>query len=99
MQILRRHLPIRVIDEVVPVGDLVVHRAAGVAVGDAAIHAAGGLARELSLARRDDELAPMANAIRRRLIGPILAVDLEKARDLAHMAHALWPKARRTANR
>jgi hypothetical protein len=31
------------IDEVVPVGDLVVHRTAGVTIGDAAIHAARGL--------------------------------------------------------
>src|SRR6516225_6138908 len=88
MQILCRYLPIRVIDEVIPVGDLVVHGTAGVAVGNAAIHAAGGLARDLGLAWRDDELAPMANAVGRRLVGPILAVDLEKARDLAHMAHA-----------
>ncbi len=77
-------LPVGVVDEVVPVGDLVVHRAAGVAIGDAAIHAARGLAADLRLARRDDELAVMANAIGGRLVGPVLAFDLEKARDLAH---------------
>ena len=39
---------------------------------------------DLRLARRDDELAVMADAIGRRLVGPVLALDLEKARDLAH---------------
>ena len=41
VQVLRRLLPVGVIDEVVPVGDLVVDRAAGVTIGDAAVHAAG----------------------------------------------------------
>ena len=84
VQVLRRHVPVGVVDEVVPVGDLVVHRAAGVTIGDAAIHAARGLARDLRLARRDDELAVMADAVGGRLVGPVLAFDLEKARDLAH---------------
>src|SRR5262245_64343945 len=40
VQVDDRVLPVAAIDEVVPVGDLVVHRTAGVAIRDAAIHAA-----------------------------------------------------------
>src|SRR5262249_20811232 len=43
MQVERRRLPLVAIDEIVPVGDLVVHRAAVVTVGNAAVHAARGL--------------------------------------------------------
>ncbi len=60
--------PVGLVDEIVPVGDLVVHRAAGMAIGDAAIHAAGGLARDLRVARRDHELLEMAHAIGGRLV-------------------------------
>jgi hypothetical protein len=54
------------------------------AVGDAAIHAARGLLRDIALARGDDKLAEMANAVGGRLVSPVLALDLEKACDLAH---------------
>ena len=94
VEVLRRVQPVGMIDEVVPVGDLVVDRATGVTIGDAAIHAARGLARDLGLARGDDELAVMADAIGGRLVAPVLAFDLEKARNLAHQTHALWPKAK-----
>src|SRR6185437_15410624 len=40
VQVLRRLLPVGVIDEVVPVGDLVVDRAPGVTIGDSTVHAA-----------------------------------------------------------
>ena len=43
VQVLRRLLPVAVVDEVVPVRDLVVDRAAVVTIGDAAVHAAGCL--------------------------------------------------------
>ncbi len=98
VQVLGRHAPIGMVDEVVPVWDLIVHRAAGVTVGDAAIHAAGGLAHDLGLGGRDNELAIMADAIGGRLVGPVLALDLEKARNLAHLGHALWPKAAQTVS-
>ncbi len=94
MQVLRGHLPIGMIDEVVPVRDLVVHRAAGVTKGNAAIHAAGGLANDLGLADGQEKLAVMADAVRHRLVAPVLAVDLEKARDLAHAqlySFHVWP--------
>ena len=66
-----RLLPVAEIDEVVPVGDLVVHRAAGVAVRNAAIHAARGLVARAVLAERDHELAEVADAIRRRQVLPV----------------------------
>ena len=50
VEVARRLLPVGVIDEVVPVRDLVVDRAALVAIGDAAIHAAGGLLGHLGIA-------------------------------------------------
>src|ERR1700730_5381202 len=76
------------VDEVVPVRDLVVHRATGVTIGNAAIHAAGGLTGDLGVANRDQELTIVADAVGRRLVTPVLAIDLEKARDLAHAQ--LW---------
>jgi len=84
VKVARRLLPVGVIDEVVPVGDLVVDRAALVAIGDAAIHAAGGLLGHLRIAERHEELAVMADAIGRRLVAPVLPLDLEKSRDLSH---------------
>src|SRR5690606_25711730 len=53
MQVRQRPLPVAMIDEVVPVGDLVVHRAAGVTIGNAAIHAARGLVAGRLRAKRD----------------------------------------------
>ncbi|MCY1222763.1 hypothetical protein D9M72_348670 [compost metagenome] len=45
MQVADRLIPVAVVDEVVPVRDLVVHRAAGrpMAIGDATVHAASSL--------------------------------------------------------
>ena len=67
-RLLRRLVPVGVVDEVVPVGDLVVHRAAGVAIGNAAIHAARRLLPISASLGADDELAVMANAIGGRLV-------------------------------
>ena len=63
VQVERRRLPLVAVDQVVPVRDLVVHRAAVVAVGDAAVHAARGLLLHLLLGQRLDELAPMLHAL------------------------------------
>ena len=77
VQVARGLLPVAAIDEVVPVRDLVVHRAAGrragddvgaVAIGDAAIHAARGLGARLLLRQRQHELAPMLDALLDRLV-------------------------------
>ena len=87
MQVADRRFPVVVIDEIVPVRDLVVHRTAGraVAIGDATVHAAGGLFLHFRFRHRDREFAEMANAIRGRLILRHLAVDFEETRYLAHV--------------
>ena len=84
-----RLFPVAIVDEVVPVRDLVVHRAAriAVAIGDAAIHAAGGLPRDFAVRHRQREFAPVANAVGRRLVLARLPVDLEKTCNLAHQPH------------
>ena len=88
-----RLVPVAAIDEVVPVRDLVVDRAAGrlpvmrlgaVAIRNAAIHAARRLLAQLVLRQRQDELAIVLDALRDRLVVAVLALDLEKAGDLAH---------------
>ena len=84
MQVQRRIPPVAVIDEVVPVRDLVVHRAAAMAIGDAAIHAARRLPADIALLQRDDEFAEMPHAVRSGGIGAVLALDFQKARDLTH---------------
>ena len=84
LQVAQRLVPIVPVDEVVPVRDLVVHRAAVVTIRDAAIHAARRLVARRLLAERDHELAVMPDAIGRRRILPVAPVDLEKARHLAH---------------
>src|SRR3981081_3189903 len=84
MQILSRFLPVPAIDEIVPVGDLVVHRAAGMTIGHAAIHAARGLRAVLLLGQRQDELAPVLDALLDRLVVTVVALELEETRDLAH---------------
>ena len=84
VQVLRRLLPVGVIDEVVPVGDLVVDRAAGVTIGDAAVHAAGCLDLRLLLAQGLHELAPMLHALSDRRVLALGALEFEKARKLAH---------------
>src|SRR5262249_38089997 len=84
MEIDDRVLPVAAVDEVVPVGDLVVHRAAGVTVRDAAVHAARRLVARRLLRQRLVEFAPMTDAIAGRLIAPVLPIDFEKTRDLTH---------------
>src|SRR3546814_18313741 len=56
-------LPIVAIDQIVPVGDLVVHGAAIVAIGNAAIHAASRLIAHGLFAERDHELLVVADAV------------------------------------
>ena len=72
--------PVAAIDEVVPVGDLVVDRAAGVTIGDAAIHAARRLVAVRLLRQRNDELAVVAHAVGGRRVAPVAPVDLEETR-------------------
>ncbi len=84
MQGLQRCQPLIAIDEVVPVRDQVVDRAAVVAERDAAIHAARRLLARLRRGQRLDELRPAAAADIGLLIGPVAPLDLEKPRRSAH---------------
>ena len=93
VQVARGFVPVAVIDEVIPVGDLVVdratrragaQRAAALAIGYAAIHAAGGLRLIVGVRQRQHEFAPMTNALLDRLVVAVFALVFEKASDLAH---------------
>jgi hypothetical protein len=87
VEVARRLLPVVLVDEIVPVGDLIVDGAAGraMAIGNAAIHAARGLARYVLLVERQRELPEMPDAIGRRQVLLVLPVDLEKPRRLTHL--------------
>ena len=76
--------PIVMIDEIVPVRDLVVHRTASVAIGNAAIHAAPRLPAHIAVLQRNNEFAEMPDAVGGRRIGALLAVDFQKACDFSH---------------
>ena len=86
VQVARRILPASGIDQIVPVRDLVHHRAAGrtMAVRNAAIHAARRLLLEVMLLQRQRELAEMPHAVASELILLLLPVEFEKTCDLAH---------------
>ena len=86
MQVARGLLPVAGIDEVVPVRNLVMHRAAGraMAIGYAAVHAARGLACHLLLGQGQGEFPEVPDTVGRRLVLLVLPVDLEKACDLTH---------------
>src|SRR3954471_137410 len=93
MQIARRLVPAPAIDQIVPIGNLVVDRTAGrragdlrdaVTIGYAAIHAARGLAAQLLLRQRQDELVPVLDALFDRLVVAVFTLDFEKAGDLTH---------------
>src|SRR5262249_44772904 len=85
VQVARRGLPVARIDEVVPVGDLVVDRAAGVTIRDAAVHAARRLVARLLLGERQHELLPVAHALLDRRIVAVDAIELEESGDLTHL--------------
>ena len=79
-------LPIGVVDEVVPIRDLIVDRATVVAIRNAAIHAARRLILGRFLGKRDHELLVMTDPVGRRRIAPVAPVDFEESRYLAHIA-------------
>ena len=58
------------------------------AIRHAAIHAARGLLAQLLLGQRQHEFVPMLDALRDRLVVAVLALDFEKAGDLAHLYSA-----------
>src|SRR6185437_10145213 len=94
VQIARRLIPVAAINQVVPVRNLIVDRAAGgragdaagaVAIGHAAVHAARGLFADFLLRQWQHEFVPMLDALGDRCVVPVVAIDLEKAGDLAHV--------------
>ncbi|ESY72501.1 hypothetical protein X743_16470 [Mesorhizobium sp. LNHC252B00] len=86
MQVADRVVPVSIIDEVVPVGDLVVDRTAGrpMAERNAAIHAARGLFLDLLVRHRQREFTEMPDAVGGRLVLVYLPVYFKKACYLAH---------------
>src|SRR5258708_1466159 len=84
VQDVERLAPVVAVNEIVPVGNDVVHRAAGLAEGNAAVHAARALLRHLLVGERPYEFLVDLDALRNRRIGPVLALDLHEAGDLAH---------------
>ena len=84
MEVARREVPLALVDEIVPVGDLVVDRAAVVTIGDAAVHAARGLRLDVLFRQRLDELAIVLQPLLDRAIAAVGPVELHEAGDLAH---------------
>src|SRR5690606_6603677 len=87
MEVTDRLLPVVIVDQIVPVGDLVVHGTAcrAVAIGNAAVHAARRLLLHLGIRHRNGEFAEVAYTIRCGLILAHLPVDLQKTCNLAHV--------------
>ena len=85
MQHGERVFPVPFIDQMVPVGDDVVHRTAIVAVGNAAIHAARGLRLQGRIIRLDDKFAVILQPLFRVEIVPLAAIQLKKSGFLAHV--------------
>ena len=95
VQVARGFFPIAVIDEVVPVRDLVVDRAAGcagaqraraLAERNAAIHAARRLRTVIILWQRQHKFTPMPDTLLGRLVAAVGALIFEETRDLTHCA-------------
>ncbi len=84
VQHLERLLPLAPVDQVVPVGNDVVDRAAALAERDAAVHAPRALLRGRIVLERQHELAVVPQALRRRLGRFLDALQFEKPRYLAH---------------
>src|SRR5688500_4504561 len=97
VQVARGLVPLAAINEVVPVRDLVVDRAAGrligdeigaVAIRDAAVHAARRLLAHLRLGKRQHELTVMLHALRDWLVVAVVTLEFEEAGNLAHYSAA-----------
>jgi len=77
-------LPLVAIDEVVPVRDQIIDRAAFMAERDAAIHATRRLRPQRRLRQRMHELSPRLPARSRLVIAAVDALDLHKSGRLTH---------------
>src|SRR5437868_6482362 len=91
MEIIGGFLPFAAVDKVIPVGDLIVDRAAVVAIGNAAVHAARRLLPDLRLGKRDDKFFPVPQALFDRPILPIGAIDFQKPGRLSHLVSVSRP--------
>ena len=81
----QRLAPLSPVDEVVPLGDQVRHRAAHrVAPGHAAFHAAGALLAQLALGERDAELHPRRETLPDRAVPAFLPLEFQEPRRPAH---------------
>ena len=79
MQIDERFLPIGAIDQIVPIGDLVIDRTAFMTIGNTAIHATRGLALHFMVIQGNDEFPEITDSVAGRQILSILPIDFEKA--------------------
>ena len=84
MQIARGFFPISIVNQIIPIRDLVIHRAAIVAVRNAAIHATCGLILCRFFRQRDHKFLVVTNAIRGRRITTVATIDFEKSGYLTH---------------
>ncbi len=84
VQRLDRALPVLLVNEVVPVRNDVVDRAAAHAERRAAIHAARALHAGLLVGEPRDEFAPVPDAFLRRLVRFCQPLELHESRDLPH---------------
>ncbi len=89
-----RALPAVVVDQVVPVGDEVVDRAAGVAEGHAAVHAARALLALLLFRKWLVDFEPVLDALFRLAARRLFALNFKKSCDLTHAAPPRWPPPR-----
>ena len=94
VQILCRRAPLVAIDQIVPVGNLVIDRAALVTKGNAAIHAARRLLADIGIGQRVDEFAVILKPLLGLVIAPVLPLDFQKACDLTHDYSAATALAR-----
>ena len=94
VQVLCRRAPLVAIDQIVPVGNLVIDRAALVTKGNAAIHAARRLLADIGIGQRVDEFAVILKPLLGLVIAPVLPLDFQKACDLTHDYSAATALAR-----
>src|SRR4029453_11257238 len=86
MQNLESLAPLMAKDEIVPVGNDFVDRAAGLTERDAAVHAARALFRRFLILEREDEFPIIAHALGNRQQDFLDALELHETGDLAHHA-------------
>ena len=94
VQSLHRGAPLVAIDQIVPVGNQVVDRAALVTEGNAAIHAARRLFADIAIGQRMDEFAIILQPLLGLVVAALLPLDFQKAGDFSHGYSAATALAR-----